>query len=110
MEKIIKFLIVGSISTIINYGTFAFIFKLIGVNYLIASVVGYISGLFFGYYLNKNWTFIRQAKKDKSYIIGYVIVYGVSLLLSQVLLLLLVELINLNPLFANIFVPKKSIL
>ena len=103
LMKAIKFGIVGVISTIVNYGSFAFLYKIIYFYYLFSSITGYIAGLLIGYFLNKNWTFVAQVDKEKIYFFGYVTVYVVSLVSSQLLLISLVEGIKLNPLFANIF-------
>ena len=62
-----------------------------------------MSGLLLGYLLNKNWTFVSQVDKSKSYIIGYIAVYAVSLVSSQAFLFSLVEFLYVNPLYANIF-------
>ena len=73
-----KFGIVGMLSTIFNYSIFAFLYKIISVYYIVSSVIGYVSGLLLGYLLNKNWTFVSQVDKSKSYIIGYIAVYADS--------------------------------
>jgi putative flippase GtrA len=98
-----KFGIVGILSTIINYGVFAFLFKIISVHYIFSSVSGYLLGLLLGYLLNKNWTFVVEVDKSKSYIVSYVFVYFISLISSQLLLFTLVETFIINPLYANIF-------
>jgi len=97
-----KFGIVGILSTIFNYGVFAFLYKIISLHYIVSSVTGYVSGLLLGYLLNKNWTFIAQVDKSRSYIVGYITVYAVSLVSSQAFLFFLVELLLINPLYANI--------
>jgi len=103
LYKGIKFGLVGILSTIFNYGVFVFLYKTINVYYIVSSVTGYVSGLLLGYLLNKNWTFVSQIDKSKSYIVGYITVYVLSLLSSQALLFSLVEFLFLNPLYANIF-------
>lgn len=97
-----KFGIVGILSTLFNYSVFVFFYKIISIHYIISSILGYISGLLLGYQLNKNWTFIDQVDKSKSYIVDYIKVYGISLILSQVFLLFIVEILLINPLYANI--------
>ena len=97
-----KFGIVGTLSTIFNYSIFAFLYKIISVYYIVSSVIGYVSGLLLGYLLNKNWTFIAQVDNSKSYIVGYITVYVVSLVSSQAFLLFLVEILLINPLYANV--------
>ena len=97
-----KFGIVGILSTVFNYGVFALLYKIISVHYILSSITGYVSGLLLGYQLNKNWTFIDQVDKSKSYIVGYITVYAVSLVSSQAFLFFLVEFLLINPLYANI--------
>ena len=97
-----KFGIVGILSTVFNYGVFAFLYKIVSIHYILSSIIGYISGLLLGYQLNKNWTFIDQLDKSKSYIVDYITVYAISLVSSQVFLLFLVEILLINPLYANI--------
>ena len=81
-----KFGIVGILSTVFNYGVFAFLYKIVSVHYILSSITGYVSGLLLGYFINKNWTFINQVDKSKNYIVDYFTVYVVSLFLSQVFL------------------------
>ena len=97
-----KFGIVGILSTVFNYGVFAFLYKIVSVHYILSSITGYVSGLSVGYLLNKNWTFIAQVDKSKSYIVGYITIYAVSLVSSQAFLLFLVEILLINPLYANV--------
>jgi putative flippase GtrA len=97
-----KFGIVGILSTVFNYGVFAFLYKIVRFHYILSSIIGYASGLLLGYQLNKNWTFIAQVDKSKSYIVGYITVYAVSLVSSQAFLLFLVEILLINPMYANV--------
>ena len=97
-----KFGVVGIVSTAINYGVFAFFYKIGNVQYIISSVAGYVCGLLIGYQINKNWTFIGQVDKSKIYIVSYISVYVVSLGSSQIFLLFLVEILLVNPMYANI--------
>ncbi len=105
-----KFSVVGIVSTVFNYGVFAFIYKIGNVQYLISSVTGYLCGLLIGYQINKNWTFTGQVDKSKIYIVSYISVYAVSLGSSQIFLLFLVEILSVNPMYANILVIVLSTL
>lgn len=104
-QKAIKFLIVGGIGTALNYVTFLLLFKLLNVHYIAASVIGYITGLILGYYLNKNWTYYAASSQnsEQKYICKYLTVYMLSLLASQILLKFLVEQKIFNELIANVF-------
>jgi putative flippase GtrA len=97
-----KFIMVGFCSTIFNFSVFVFFYKLCVVHYIASSILGYLAGLLLGYFINKNWTFSTQVDKSKSYIRGYVVVYLTSLVASQTLLYTYVELLLINPLYANV--------
>ena len=101
-QKVYKFVLVGLISTFINYSFFTILFKLFEFYYIFASASGYLIGLLFGFQLNKNWTFITQVNKNQSYVTSYFLVYLISLLSSQILLFFLVEVLILSPLIGNI--------
>ena len=93
----------GSISTVINYSSFYVLYKFLFINYLFSSATGYILGLLVGFIINKEWTF--EAKdKARIYIIGYIIVYTLSLVAGILFLKFLVEQLNLLAEIANIFV------
>jgi putative flippase GtrA len=103
-KEISKFLIVGGISTIINYGSFYILYNLVQMDYLVSSSFGYLIGLLFGYVLNRNWTFVRdKADKKIKELFLYFCVYIISLVLSLVFLKFLVVALNFHPSLGNIF-------
>ena len=103
IKRIIRFSIVGLISTIINYSLFYVFYSYSDAHYNIASSLGYISGLFFGYLLNKYWTFNKKLSPGKTYVFKYTIAQFIGLITCQIFLFLLVEFLVFNPLLANIF-------
>ncbi|RIP37314.1 GtrA family protein [Staphylococcus gallinarum] len=50
--EIIKFIIVGGINTVDYYIVYLFLLKLIGLNYLISHLTGFIVSFIISYYLN----------------------------------------------------------
>ncbi|MCC6274983.1 MAG: GtrA family protein [Leptospiraceae bacterium] len=103
LGKFIKFLIVGGVCTLINYGIFYGLFHYIKIQYLLSSIIGYISGLLLGYFINKFWTYQVDKKAKDIFVIKYMVIYMISLFVSTAFLKLLVETLLLNPLLANIF-------
>ena len=102
-NQFFKFVLVGFISTVINYSFFYVLYKFLFINYLLSSGTGYILRLLAGFVINKKWTF--EAKdKARIYIIGYIIVYTLSLVAGILFLKFLVEQLNLLAEIANIFV------
>jgi putative flippase GtrA len=99
-SSLAKFLIVGGLSTILNYLCFYALINLY-VDYRISSALGYISGLIFGMYLNKNWSFESQQSLLKI-TPSYLTVYFVSLGTSLLFLNFLVESLNIPESISNI--------
>lgn len=97
-----RFLIVGAVSTAVNYALFVMLFTTTALSYLVASMIGYISGMLFGYVLNRSWTFGADVPSTLHEIFLYAAVYAFSLALNTVVLAGGVEVVGLSPLIANI--------
>lgn len=65
VKTLMKFILVGSISTTIDFIVYFFISKVI--NILLAKGISFIIASIVSFYLNKNWTF-NQNKKGKYFI------------------------------------------
>ena len=85
-HEMAKFVVVGILSTIVNYGVFVILFKLFGVFYVTSSIAGYISGVAVGYTLNRLWTFQSTSENRATEFIRYLGVYILSLLVSIIAL------------------------
>ena len=94
-----KFIVVGIASTLANYGLFYFLVKL-GINYIMASIIGYLFGLIIGFVMNNFWTF-QFGKFDLTKMGGYISVYLLSLLISSSFLWLVVDHYQANILLSN---------
>lgn len=55
--QFIKFGLVGVLNTALHYTVFYILYSFVGLNYLLASAIGYAAGLINSYILNRNWTF-----------------------------------------------------
>ena len=97
-----KFIVVGIWSTIINYGVFYFLLDFFSVNYLIASAIGFMFGVFVGYRFNRKWTFKVEKQKNYIEVTKYYSVYIFSLMLSLFFLRVTVGVFDINPKIANI--------
>lgn len=97
-----KFVLIGFLSTAINYAVFVIFYKFFGVHYAFSHVIGYVLGVVFGYTFNRSWTFDSVIPKKKIEFILYFSIYISSLILSVAVLQILVEFLKLNPLVANI--------
>lgn len=98
-KQFLMFCVVGGISTILNYISFVTLVFL-NINYLLASAIGYLVGVFIGFGLNKRFTFFGscQPKLLKKYLM----LYTFSLITGLLFLRVLVHL-DINVYVANIF-------
>ena len=85
-----RFLVVGIASTIVNYGLFHVTLAYFDFHYLASSAIGYLSGVLFGFYFNKSWSFtIRHELRFA--LPKYLVVYLFSLVVSVGLLKIMVD-------------------
>jgi putative flippase GtrA len=68
--ELIRFLIIGGLSTILNYLVFLALLHGLNFNYLISNSLEFIAGVSFGYLFNKKWTFGHQQKIPGFYPFG----------------------------------------
>jgi len=100
-NEFLKFIIIGSLSTLLNYAIFYTIYNFFNLNYALSSGFGFIVGVFMGYRLNKTWTFEIKVTEE-NYVYKYYFVYTASLFLSLIFLDFLVSKLSIIPEIANI--------
>ena len=99
-KQFFKFLVIGVLSTLVNYLCFYVLFKHYLVYYLFSSALGFVAGVFVGYGLNKTWTF-QVSKSSERYLHKYFAVYCISLLISILILKFMVSTLMFVPELAN---------
>ena len=90
-KQFLRFTLVGFQSTLINYLFYILIYNLFS-NLLMASLVGYISGIFNSFIFGKKWVFRSLEATQKITIIKFVIVYLVGCLIMTLIINLLSKL------------------
>jgi len=98
--QFLRFCTVGLGNTAIDFTAF-FLLTLGGVPYLLAQVLAYSAGVLNSYLLNRKWTFRVVRKANVLEAGSFIIVNGLSLLLSTGLLALLYDANHLNLWFAK---------
>jgi len=102
-EEFVKFGIIGGASTIINYLVFVLLLYFFNLNFILASALGYLAGVAFGFFFNKKITF-NSIGKTSNEAIKYLTVYTFSLFLGLSTLKIFVQSYSLSPEIANIIV------
>jgi|TARA_B110000438_G_C15535726_1_gene530463 putative flippase GtrA len=103
-HQFIKFLFTGLVSTAINYFSFYVFLIFFNLAVLTSSSIGYCIGLVCGYQLNKKWTFGIKEEVNWVLFLKYLLTYLLSLVLGLMTLDYLVNILNLNPLLANLII------
>jgi len=81
--KLIKFLIVGVINTLVGAGTMFILYNLAHFNYWISSACNYIAGGICSYFLNKFFTFKNHEKSFKQ-IIQFILLLVICYLIAYI--------------------------
>lgn len=100
--ELLRFSLVGLISTFVNYAIFFILLKYISVYYIYASSIGFLVGIYVSYSLNRRFTFISVMESKVKELFSYIAICFFSLILSLLVLRILVEVYSLNPLLGNL--------
>lgn len=80
-KTFIRFIIVGTINTLIGYAVILFLFHTVGLHYSYAYFLSYIIGMIISFFLHRRFVFFSKKSKLKEFIkflIAFCISYGVS--------------------------------
>lgn len=102
MFRLFKFLVSGGTAALIEYSVFL-ILDGIGVHLVIANSVSFICGLLVSYILNRLWVFSSRAAVKRQFFI-YVLLAGINFSISNIMILLLVDGLNISSPFAKIMI------
>lgn len=110
-EELIKYLIIGVLTTVINYRIFAVLVKGVNIDIHTSNIIAWIVSVIFAYFTNKLFVFESKSFKLKV-IVKEVISFGaariLSLLLEELILYIFVNIFRMNELviklIANVIV------
>lgn len=84
-RQFLRFIIVGFLSTFINYLFYVFIFKITS-NILFSSSIGYSSGIVNSYLLGKKWVFKSKRKSHFKNISKFLLVYFIGGIIMTIII------------------------
>lgn len=88
INQFLRFCTVGLANTAVDFSVFI-ILTLGGVPYLLAQVISYSAGTANSFFLNRKWTFQVAGKTNIMEVVRFVVVNGLSLLMSSGMLFVL---------------------
>lgn len=101
--QFVKFGLVGVSNTLISYVTYLICIS-VGLNYLLAQVIGFIISVTNSFYWNNKYVFVSEEGKQRSWLYTYVktvLSYaGTGLVLSSILLVLWVDILHIPQVIA----------
>jgi len=104
-EELIKYFIIGVITTIINYVIFAIFSTIIKTDIHVSNIIAWIVSVVFAYITNKLFVFDSKSFK-LNVLIKEILSFGgariFSLLLEEVILYIFVNLLNMNQLLIKL--------
>ncbi len=98
-KKIVRFLFVGGINTLVGYGCFALLI-FIGLNHNLAYIIATVIGVVNSYLWNKIFTF-KSKEKSYSEALRFISVYLISFIIGLIILNVLINKLLINTYIAG---------
>ena len=100
--QIIKFVIVGGIATIIDWIVFVIACNYLNINHLIANILSYAIATIYNYNASVKYVFNTNNSKNKNSFLIFMIFSLMGLGLSEIILYVTINILNINKLIAKI--------
>ena len=98
------YLVVGVMTTLINYVIYALLTGGLSVHYAVSNVIAWVAAVAFSYFANGKWVYCSTARRGWREAGEFVLSRLFSLGLETVLLMLLVDLLHMDKLAAKLLV------
>ena len=91
-DQLIRFVLVGGVSAVVDYGIFQLLMHLAGLSYPVAKAISFVFGTLTAYALNRRYTFRAEPSWRKFavtmtvYGVMFVVQWGLATLITKVLL------------------------
>lgn len=105
-QQIFRFVIVGSIATLIDFITLYICYHLLGINYLIGTSLAFIVSTLFNYWASIRFIFVSkyQAHEKREELSTFLILSILGLGLTNLLIYVAVDSLNLPVMFSKVLV------
>jgi putative flippase GtrA len=103
VKQTYRFIVTGVSASLVNYMIFAFSYLILNINYIYASIIGFLLVSFLVYHVRKLWVFADTFKKKRYQFFSFMVLEVISLSTGITVLFLLTEFALINPLISQIF-------
>ena len=98
--QFMKFGLVGGVNTLTSLSIY-YVLVFINLNYMVATIAGYLGSSIIGYMLNRNWVF-RVSINTKNSLIRYYLIYGISFIINISCMYMWIDICHLSEYIAPI--------
>lgn len=102
LMQIFKFGIVGGTAFIIDYGIFTILSQLLGIHYLIASIISFSISVIYNYILSIKWVFDVSKKQTTKEFIIFIVLSVIGLGLNSLIMYISVDLMQIHEMISKI--------
>ena len=90
--QLLKYILVGGLCTVLDFLLLYILVNYLDINYLVSSVISFMSGTFLNYFLCVNWIFdVRVVRKKHQELLYYILITGVGLGINTSLIWIFTE-------------------
>jgi putative flippase GtrA len=103
VKQFIKFAIVGSSNTLVDFVIYIFLTRALGWHYMVAATAAFVVAVTWSFYFNRRWTFrahVHRHSVRRQYA-RFVAANGLSLVLNLSLFYMIVDVYGVYDLFAK---------
>lgn len=102
--QIFKFVIVGGIATVIDFGILTLLKELFGVNEIIANTISFTVSVIYNYIASMRWVFdVDKSKDQKKQFIIFITLSIVGLILNNIIMWLCTTLLLIHYIIGKVF-------
>jgi len=101
-KQIIKFGIIGGMAFLIDYSLLYVFTDILGIHYLISSIISFTVSVIFNYILSIKWVFNVSENKKNTFIF-FITFSIIGLLINQIIMYVGVDIINIYYMITKIF-------
>lgn len=103
LEQAIKYLLVGGVCTVLDFGVLFILAEICGVNYIEASSLSFLCGVILNYFICTYWVFnVHVVKKKRYEFVLYLFISLIGLGVNTVVIWALTELFGLYFMFSKL--------
>ena len=102
VQQILKFGVVGGTAFLIDYGIFTILSQLLGIHYLIASIISFSISVIYNYILSIKWVFDVSKKQTTKEFIIFIVLSVIGLGLNSLIMYISVDLMQIHEMISKI--------